>query len=85
MRNEGRRAAESQTNVLNKYGPHSSRRLGRTCEAPAVAEVHALHAHGEHELVDSACEREGKEREKDETRNEEAHAADPQKCFASTF
>ena len=49
--------------------------LSRTCEAIAEAEVHLLHAHGEHDLVDSACGREGKEREKEEVRNEETCAA----------
>ena len=49
--------------------------LGRTCEALAVAEVHALHAFGEHDLVDSACGREGGEREKDKVRKEESCAA----------
>ena len=33
--------------------------LSRTCDAIAATEVHALHAHGEHDLVDSACGREG--------------------------
>ena len=49
--------------------------LSRTCEALAVAEVHTLHAFGEHDLVDSACGREGEVREEEETRNEEACAA----------
>ena len=35
-------------------------------------EVNGLHALGEQELVDGTCEREGKEREKDKMRNEEA-------------
>ena len=38
-------------------------------------EVHTLHAFGEHDLVDSTCEREGKEREKEKMRNEEESAA----------
>ena len=49
--------------------------LSRTCKAPASVEVHALHAFGEHDLVDSACGREGDEREKDKVREEEARAA----------
>ena len=49
--------------------------LSRTCEACAVAEVHALHSVGEHDLVDSACGREGEERGKDKVRNEEACVA----------
>ena len=49
--------------------------LSRTCEALAEEEVHGLHALGEHDLVDSTCEREGKERKKDKMRNEEACAA----------
>ena len=53
--------------------------VSRTCEASAAAEVHTLHSFGEHDLVDSACEREGEEREKDKTRNEEACAAESQK------
>ena len=42
-------------------------------------EVHALHAFGEHDLVDGTCGREGEEREKDKVGNEEARAVDPQK------
>ena len=49
--------------------------LSRTCEATAVAEVHSPHAFGEHDLIDSACGSEGKERKKDKMRNEEASAA----------
>ena len=50
--------------------------ISRTCEAPAVLEVHGLHAFGEHDLVDGTCRRdEGKERKKDKVRNEEACAA----------
>jgi hypothetical protein len=52
MRNKGRAAAGRQ-NVLNKYDHHSSLTLCRTCDARAQGEVHALHAHGEHDLVDS--------------------------------
>ena len=48
--------------------------LCRTCDAIAVLEVHALHALGEHELVDSTCG-EGEESKKDQMRNEEARAA----------
>ena len=33
--------------------------LSRTGEARAPREVHGLHAHGEHDLVDGACESEG--------------------------
>ena len=49
--------------------------LSRTCEALAGPEVHTLHTLGEHDLVDSACGREGKERKKDNVRKEEACAA----------
>ena len=52
--------------------------LSRTCEAQAAGEVHALHVHGEHELVDSACGREGKGRETDIMRNEKVCEAEPQ-------
>jgi len=38
--------------------PHSSLTLSRTCEALAVAEVHAMQSFGEYDLVDSACGRE---------------------------
>ena len=53
--------------------------LGLTGEVPAVAEVHLLHSFGKHELVDSACGREGKERENDKMKNEETCAAESQK------
>ena len=36
--------------------------LSLTCEALAPFEAHTLHAFGEHDLVDSACEREVEER-----------------------
>jgi hypothetical protein len=49
--------------------------LCRTCDALAAEEVHALHALGEHDLVDSTCGKEGEEREKDKVRKEEASAA----------
>ena len=39
--------------------------LSRTCEALAVLEVHAMHAFGEHDLVDGTCGREGKEKKKE--------------------
>ena len=42
---------------------HSSLTVSRTCEAFAVAEVHFLHAHGEHELSNVPYGR-GKERRK---------------------
>ena len=74
MRNEEACAADRE-NVLNKYEPHSSLILSRTCEVPAVVEVHFLHAFGEYDLVDRTCGREGKEREKEKTRNEEESAA----------
>ena len=48
--------------------------LSRTCKARAAKEVHGLHAFGEHDLVDSACGREGKERKKDKMRSEETRA-----------
>ena len=54
MRKEKTRAA-GRKNVLNKYEPHSSLTVSRTCEALAAAEVHALHALGEHDLVDGTC------------------------------
>ena len=43
--------------------------LSRTCEATAAGEV--LHAVRKHDLVDSACGKEGEEREKDKVRSEE--------------
>ena len=49
--------------------------ISRTCHAKAFLKFHGLHAFGEHDLVDSACEREGKERKKDQVRKEEACAA----------
>ena len=56
-------------NVFNKYEPSASLILdSRTCDAIAVAEVHGLHALGEHDLVDSTCRR---REEKDIMRNEE--------------
>ena len=55
--------------------------LSRTCDAVAVVEVHTLHALGEHDLVDSTCEREGEEREKETMRNEEASAAGRQNAL----
>jgi hypothetical protein len=59
VRNEG--LAGGRQNVLNKYNHHSSSNShSRTCEAPAVSEVHTLHAFGEHDLVDGTCERESK-------------------------
>ena len=79
-RNEGRPEA-GRKNLLNKYDLHSYLTLSRTCEVPASPEVHFLHAFGEHDLVDGACEREGEERKKDETRNEEACAAELQKTI----
>ena len=74
VRNEGRTAAGLQKRINLKYDPHSSLTLSRTCEARAAAEVHALHARGEHDLVDSACGREGKDREKHKVRKEEGCA-----------
>ena len=62
-------------NVLNKYEPHSSLSLCRTCEARAPIERHGLHAFGEYDLIDGACGREGEKREKEKMRNEEACAA----------
>jgi hypothetical protein len=49
--------------------------LCRTCEVIAVLEVHALHALGEHDLVDITCRWEGEERKKEKMRNEESRAA----------
>ena len=69
MRNEEACAAESQERKINMNLTHPLT-LSRTCEALAVAEVHGLHAFGEHELVDSACGWEGEVREKDKVRNE---------------
>jgi hypothetical protein len=43
-----------------------------------------LHAFGEHDIVDSTCEREGEEREKETMRNEEVSAARPQGSFVLT-
>jgi len=48
--------------MFREHDPHSSSNFSRTCEAIAVLEVHALHAFGEHELVDGTCGTEGKER-----------------------
>ena len=70
-----RKRAAGRQNILNKYDPHSSLTLSHTCDGPAVLEVHTLHAHGEHDLVDGACGKEGKERENDKMRKEEASAA----------
>ena len=47
----------------------------------ALLEVHALHAFGEHDLVDSACGWKGKVREKNKVRNEEGRAAGPQELI----
>ena len=77
------------TNLLNKYNNVQGifltithpLTLSRTCEALAVAEVHALHSFGEYEFVDSACEREGEERGKDKVRNEERCAAGRKKLL----
>ena len=49
-------------------------KLSRTCDALAALEVHCLHALGKHDLVDSTCGWESKEREKDKVRNEETRA-----------
>ena len=54
--------------------PHPST-LCRTCDALAAEEVHALHALGEHDLVDSTCRWEGEEAEKETMRNKETSAA----------
>ena len=61
--------------LFNKYEPHSSETLSRTCDALAVGEVHTLHAVGEHDLTDITCGWEGEERKKDKMRIEEARAA----------
>ena len=71
------------TNLLNNYYNFQGTffsithplTLSHTCEALAVAEVHGLHSFGEYELVDSACGREGEEKESNKMRNEEACAA----------
>ena len=76
-----KRVRLNRKNVLNKYEPHSYPKLCRTCEATAPPKVHVLHSIGEHELVDGACGREGKERKKDKVRKEEACAAEPPKLF----
>ena len=60
-------SAAGRGNVLNKYEPHSSLTPSLTFEATAVAEVHALHAHGKFQLPDIPCEKEewkGKEMRK---------------------
>ena len=54
---------------------HSLLTLSRTCEALAVVEVHDLHAHGKHELVDGTCGGKGEERQKKKVRKEGACAA----------
>ena len=55
--------------------------LFRTCEVPAAAEVHLLHAFGEHDLVDGTCGRKGEERKKEKVRKEEACAAGRKKLL----
>jgi hypothetical protein len=57
VRNEGRAAVGRRNIVLNKYEPHSSLTLSLTFEAIAVAEVHALHAHGKFHLPDIPCKK----------------------------
>ena len=49
--------------------------LSRTCEGLAAAEVHFLHAFGEHDLVDGTCRREGEVRKRNTVRNEGGRAA----------
>jgi hypothetical protein len=49
--------------------------VSRTCDALAAPEGHTLHAVGERELVDGACERKGEEREKEKVRKEEVRAS----------
>ena len=71
-----RKSLFNTNNIQGTSDPHSSLILSRTCEALAAAEVHLLHALGEHDLVDGTCGREGEEREKDEVRNEGRRAAD---------
>ena len=56
-----RKRAAGLQNVLNYYDHHSSLTVSRTCEAVARPEIHALHTLGEHDLVDLACGRGGKE------------------------
>ena len=80
VRNEEACAAGRQNVLLNNTFTHSLT-LSRTCEGIATHEVHFLHALGEHELANVTCEREGEERKKDQTRNEEACAADRRKLF----
>ena len=58
--------------MFREDGHHSSLNISRTGEAPAILEGHALHAIGEHDLVDGTCGREGEEGKKDQVRNEEA-------------
>ena len=61
-----RKVRLSRQNVFNNYDHHSSPiTLRRTCDARAAVEFHFLHALGEHDLVDLACGREGKERERE--------------------
>ena len=65
-RNEGRSAAGRQTyeTIFRKMTFTHPLNLSRTGEARAPREVHGLHAHGEHDLVDSTCGSEGEERER---------------------
>ena len=49
--------------------------LGRTGEVRAACEVHTLHAHGEHDLVDSTLRVGGKEKENEKMRMEGRAAA----------
>jgi hypothetical protein len=59
------------------YEPHSSTNLSRTCEAPAGHKIHFLHAHGKVHLPDIPCEKEerNKKKENEKMRNEETPAA----------
>jgi hypothetical protein len=74
MRNEEASAAGRQ-NVLNKYDHHSSPNISRTCDAPALGEVHTLHAFGEHDLVDGTLRVGRRKEDLGKVRNEEARAA----------
>jgi hypothetical protein len=59
-----RKSEKASVSITRTGYPHG--------DAVAAGQIHALHALGEHELVDCACRREGKERENEKMRNEEA-------------
>ena len=70
-----RKRVRLASKLFNKYEPHSSLTLSRTCDALAPIEVDTLHAFGKHDLVDGTFGWKGGVREKDKMRNKEARAA----------